>query len=199
VLALPFIAQRMLNSRELLWSTNFHYSSVLAPILFPAAVDTVAGLRRLARRRGWSAGPPAGALAPGWLAGCSAVLVLGLLLQAGDYPLSRLAGGELWRRDLRVEAMSRVLAKIPTGVCVEADNTAAPQLTGRDYVTRVGRSEGLATWMVLDFSRSDTGWEGTSPQAAYDQALGQGFVPVVQDDVVVLLRRDAPVDPVCRG
>ncbi len=198
VLTLPFLAQRMLNSRELLWSTNFHYSSVLAPILFLAAVDTVAALRRLAQRRNWSVRTVDGVLVRGWLAGCTAVLVLGMLLQAGDYPVARLATREVWSRDLRVQAMERVLAQTPSQVCVEADNTAAPQLTGRTYVTRVGRSEGLATWMVLDFSRSDTGWEGTSPQVAYDQALGRGFVPVVQDDVVVLLRREAAVDPVCR-
>ncbi len=35
----------MLNERELLWTTNFHYSSVLAPILVPAAVDTLGRLR----------------------------------------------------------------------------------------------------------------------------------------------------------
>ena len=92
-----------------------------------------------------------------------------------------------------------MLPLIPDGVCVEADNTMAPQLTGRDYVTRVGRSNNLATWMVLDFSRPDTGWQGVPPAQAYAEALRRGFTAYEQRNVIVLLRRQgAMVDPVCR-
>ncbi len=202
LLTAPFIAQRMLNSRELLWTTNFHYSSVLAPILFLAAVDAVAGLRRvLARRspggwlRRWSDGDR---LVSAWLTGCAAVLVLGMLVQAGDYPVSRIWTERFWARDLRVQAIDRVLEQIPSDVCIEADNSIAPHLTGRDYVTRIQRSNEQATWMVLDFSREDTGWQGTSPEVAYALALSRGFEPVVQDNVIVLLRRPGEVAPVCR-
>jgi uncharacterized membrane protein len=201
LLTLPFIAQRMLNSRELLWSTNFHYSSVLAPILFMAAVDAVAGLRAALRRRGASGRPAsrmAERLVPVWLSGCAVVLVLGMLVQAGDYPVSRIATVRFWARDLRVQAIDRVLPQLPSDVCVEADNSLAPQLTRRAYVTRIGRSDELATWMVLDFSRNDTGWQGTSPEVAYADALARGFAPVAQDDVIVLLSRPGPVAGVCR-
>lgn len=200
LLTLPFLAQRMLNSRELLWGTNFHYSSLLAPIVFPAAVDALAGLVRTVRRRdlrlprlGWGAE----ALLPAWLTGASAVLLLGLLSQAGDYPLGRLWTTDFWQRDLRVQAIDRVLPQIPSGVCVEADNTMAPHLTTRDVVTRVGRSDDRATWMVLDFSRADTGWQGVGPRIAYVDALERGFEPVLQDDVVVLLRRPGVADTGC--
>lgn len=196
LLTLPLIAQRMLNERELLWSTNFHYSSVLAPILFPAAADVVSRLApRVSARR-----PRLGAaIVPAWLVGCAAVLAGGMLFESGDYPLSRLATQRFWNRDLRVQAIDQILPRIPSDVCVEADNTMAPQLTRRSYVTRVGRSEGLATWMVLDFSRADTGWQGGPPSEAYADALRRGFTPVDQRDVVVLLHRQgAAVDPVCR-
>ena len=78
-------------------------------------------------------------------------------------------------------------------------STIAPQLTRRDYVTRVGRSRGLATWMVLDYSRADTGWEGGTPSDAYTEALARGFVPVLDQNVIVLLHRPGvAVDPICR-
>lgn len=200
LLTLPLLAQRMLNERDLLWTTNFHYSSVLAPIMFLAAVDAVAGLaRRLEGRPARWARVVRARLVGGWLAGCTAVLVVGMLVQAGDYPLGRLATQRFWARDLRVQAIDEVLPLIPDGVCVEADNTMAPQLTGRDYVTRVGRSNNLATWMVLDFSRPDTGWQGVPPAQAYAEALRRGFTAYEQRNVIVLLRRQgAMVDPVCR-
>ncbi len=196
-LTLPFLAQRMLNSRELLWSTNFHYSSVLAPILVMAAVDTLG--RVLAWRRVQARPRLARGLRTGWLAGAAAVVAIGMLVQAGDYPLSRLWTERFWARDLRVQAIEAVLPEIPPDVCVEADNTIAPQLTRRDYVTRVGRSRGLATWMVLDYSRADTGWEGGTPSDAYTEALARGFVPVLDQNVIVLLHRPGvAVDPLCR-
>ncbi len=196
-LTLPFLAQRMLNSRELLWSTNFHYSSVLAPTLAMAAVDTLG--RVLAWRRVHARPRLARALRTGWLAGAAGVVAIGMLVQAGDYPLSRLWTERFWVRDLRAQAIEAVLPAIPPDVCVEADNTIAPQLTRRDYVTRVGRSRGLATWMVLDYSRADTGWEGGTPSVAYAEALRRGFVPVFDQNVIVLLHRPGiAVDPICR-
>lgn len=198
ILALPLLAQRMLNERDLLWSTNFHYSSVLSPIMFLAAVDAVAALARVVRTRAIR-GRVGERVVAGWLAGCAAVLVVGMLVQAGDYPLSRLVTQRFWARDLRVQAIDQVLPLIPDDVCVESDNTVAPQLTRRDYVTRVGRSNDLATWMVLDFSRPDTGWQGVPPPQAYAEALRRGFTPYEQRNVIVVLRRPGVlVDPVCR-
>jgi len=200
LLTAPFLAQRFLNSRELLWNTNFHYSAVLAPILFAAGVETVNGWRRrLAKRPEGVLGGrlTSGRLVRGWLIGCVALWTANMLLVAGDYPLSRLAMRAFWTADSRAESITRMLPLIPRGVCVEADNAVVPQLTTKDYVTRINRSDDMATWMILDFSRSDTGWESPTPKAAYAQALERGFVPVGQDGVIVVLHRDAPVDPVC--
>jgi len=199
LLTLPLLAQRLLNERELLWSTNFHYSSVLAPIIFLAAVDTLGRWSQRWAARGARRGAVGSRMVPVWLTGCAAVLITGMLVQAGDYPLSRMASASFWRRDLRVQGIDQLAAVIPPNVCVEADNTIAPQLTRRDYVTRVGRSNELATWMILDYSRADTGWQGDPPAVAYDKALARGFVPYRQRDVIVVLRKpDAAVDPICR-
>jgi uncharacterized membrane protein len=99
ILTVPFIAERMLNDRELLWETNFHYTSVIAPILVMGAADAVARLTRrfprafgprrpqrllrgrsssASRRSGWPGASccPPGACGPAarstrWRAGCS--------------------------------------------------------------------------------------------------------------------------------
>ncbi len=207
LLALPFVAQRMLNSRALLWTTNFHYSSVLAPILIMAAADTLRRVldRTLLRRPAASASAATTAsrsrrarwVSDAWIAWCLVVVAVGMAVQAGDYPVSRIWTQAFWVPDYRARAISEVLPLVPPDICIEAENTIAPQLTRTDYVTRVGRSDDLATWMVLDLSRQDTGWEGLPPSVALRLALDRGFTVVVQREVIVLLQRPGPVAPLC--
>jgi len=184
LLAAPVLAQRMLNERELLWTTNFHYSSVLAPILVMAAVDTLGRLSPVRWTHGWA--PRA------WLVWCVAVVAFNMVTVSGDYSLSKMLTSRFWARDARVASIAEALPRIPDGVCIEADNTIAPQLTGRDTVFRVGRSDEQASWLVLDVTRDDTGWQGTSPAVAYEQALARGFTVVWARDAVVLMSRPGP-------
>jgi uncharacterized membrane protein len=185
LLAAPFLAQRMLNERELLWTTNFHYSSVLAPILVTAAVDTLSRLPWGWLTRAW--------LTRAWLVWCVGVVAFNLITVSGDYSLSKMLTARFWARDVRVQSITEALPKIPDGGCVEADNTIAPQLTGRATVFRVGRSDEQASWLVLDVTRDDTGWQGTSAAVAYEQALARGFTVVWARDAVVLMSRPGPL------
>jgi hypothetical protein len=82
---------------------------------------------------------------------------------------------------------------------VEADNQIAPQLTRRNYVTRVTLSGGLATWIVLDLSQKDTGWQTPAPSEALRVSLSNGYKVVAARGVVVLLHKDRPIAPICRG
>jgi Predicted membrane protein (DUF2079) len=193
LLAAPFLAQRMLNERELLWTTNFHYSSVLAPILVMAAVDTLGRLSGVWPARVWASREW---LIRGWLVWCVAVVAFNMVTVSGDYSLSKMLTARFWARDARVQSIAEALPRIPDGVCIEADNTIAPQLTGRDTVFRVGRSDEQASWLVLDVTRDDTGWQGTTPATAYEQALARGFQVVWARDAVVLMSRPGPT---CRS
>ena len=61
LLGVPLLAQRLLNDRPQLWGTDFHYSSVLAPVVVFAAVDTLGRLLPRVRRpqrvlRAWPPG-----------------------------------------------------------------------------------------------------------------------------------------------
>jgi uncharacterized membrane protein len=209
VLAMPFLAERMLNERKFLWETNFHYTSVIAPIVVMGAADTAArlvhwfpralGTRRPGRLRRFPIG-----LTVAFVAWSVGVVVFQLAVKAPDYPVSGLWSGRVWARDARWHAVRDVLPLIPAGQCVEADNQVAPQLTSRDYVTRVASrqvpgSNGLATWVVLDLKRADTGWQGDPPRVALAAAQRRGYAVVWQQDSVVLLHKDQPIAALCRG
>ena len=206
LLTAPFLAERMLNDRKFLWETNFHYTSVVAPLVMLAAVDTldrlVRALPRLVRSpqvRRVQAGLVAAFLA--WGVG---VVAWQFSTQSPDYPITGLVNGRVFSRGPHWEAVDEVLGRIPAGECVEADNRIAPHLTPRDYVTRVASrqvpgSGGLATWIVLDLARVDTGWQGDAPQVALAASLRRGYVEVWRKNKVVLLHKDQPVAPLCRG
>jgi uncharacterized membrane protein len=197
LLTLPFIAERMLNSRAQLWGTGYHYSSVLAPTIVMAAVDTADKVARWLRTRrpgwGWRRFRPVDL----WVAWCVAALVLGNVKRWPDYPVMRLTKAWFWQSDARDAAIHQVLPMIPANQCVEAANQLGPHLTGRDYVTQPTRSRGLASWLVLDMSQKETGWQTPKPNAALAQSLADGFVIVDIDYPIVLLHRDRPVLPIC--
>jgi uncharacterized membrane protein len=223
LLAVPFVAERMLNSRSQLWGTGFHYTSVIAPILVMAAVDTLgrlipalsgfletplAGL--LARLGGATpigrppvGRPPVGrarigrALVAGWLVWCLAFIGFGLAIRSVDYPVNRLWSGTLWGTAGRVQDIRATLPLIPPRQCVEVDNQISPHLTNRDYVTQVTQSGGLATWVLIDVSQTETGWLTPAPVDAMVRTVAAGYRVISVKGPIVLLHRDGPVDPRC--
>jgi uncharacterized membrane protein len=190
LLTLPLLAQRMFSSREALWGTEFHYSSVLAPIVFMGAIDT---LGRLVRRYS----------VPGkWITAWAAVILVvpvgGSIFGQVMYPLGRLVTGEAWQSSPRSRSLSAILPLIPGGVCVEADDRAVPQLTHRDYVTNPTIPGPRSTWLLLDLAQHETGYLGPEPNAYLKVALKSGFTVVARNGTIVLLHRPGPIDPLCR-
>ena len=220
LLAVPFVAERMLNSRSQLWETGFHYTSVIAPILVMAAVDTLGRLvpalsgllARLSGARRTGAAPigraPIGralvgralvgrALVACWLVWCLAFIGYGLATRSVDYPVNRLWSGTLWGASGRVDDIRATLPLIPPRECVEVDNQISPHLTNRDYVTQVTQSRGLATWVLIDVSQTQTGWLTPAPVDAMVRTVAAGYRVVSVKGPIVLLHRDGPVDPRC--
>jgi len=202
LLAAPLLAERFLNDREHLWTTEFHYSSVTAPIVLLAAVDVVG---RLAARR--TAGPDGAAarstpgrrrLVDAWVAWTLAVVLVGTATDGALYPFHRLLTGEAFTRLEKVDHIEAVLTRLPVQVCVEADERITPHLTRDRFVTLPTRSQGLATWLVLDMDQAETGWQTPPPAVVLAAAPGLGFREVTRSGPIVLLERQAPVDPACR-
>jgi uncharacterized membrane protein len=210
LLTVPFLAERMLNDRDLLWQTNFHYTSVIAPILVMGGVDAVTRLgrrfpgalrpRRIPLR---AFGRPRGgvplSLTSAWLTWCVVAIAIGMVSLSPNYPVSGLYSGRVWTRNERWHAVHDTLPMIPSGQCVEADNQIAPQLLGRDYVTRVTLSKGLATWVIVDMTMKETGWQTPAPALAVAMELDRGYKIVSWTWPVVLMHKDQPVAPICRG
>ena len=203
LLALPILAERMLNSRTYLWTTEFHYSAVTAPIILMAAVDTMGRLVPALRR--WSRRPnraawlryPSPRIPDLWIAWLVGVVVIGTAASAAMYPLNRMLTGAAFSRPARVSQIESALAQLPRGVCVEADDRIAPHLTSKWFVTLPTRSDGLATWLVLDLSQVTAGWQAPAPEIAMADAQAQGFRQVLRDGPIVLMSRDGAVDPRC--
>ena len=179
LLALPFLAEQLLNSRELLWRPSFHYWGVLAPILTMAAVDTVS---RISRRL-----PDPRLLRNLWLSWITIVVAIGMLLLPASYSaLMFLVTGTTTSK--AAAALDGAVSLIPSGACVEADDRVLPHL-GRDRrAFRVGGSQGLAPWVLVD--RSDSSELARVDGAAYASALMRdGWSVQAFDGSVVLLKR----------
>ncbi|HEX5741576.1 MAG TPA: DUF2079 domain-containing protein [Pilimelia sp.] len=133
LVAVPPLLLRFWTEKPAYWATEFHYNSVLMPVLFAAAVDGLCRLRDLlvargapAGRRRWSrAAVPA-------VAGFMAVYALAA---TAAQPLGTLVRPQTWRVPPEVTAARRLLAAhVPDGAAVAADNVVAPLLVSRCVV-----------------------------------------------------------------
>lgn len=186
LIAVPALAARFWAANPLLWEPRFHYSAVLVPVLFVAALD---GLRLLR----------AGGL-PQRLTGAVQAAVPVLVLAAGlvptvigSQPLGRLAHASYGHVPPRVAAARRVLAIIPDGAAVAASNRLAPQLTSRCRVFRIvpGMPALRPEWAVAaPPGPAPTPLDG---EGATIRRLAQwGYRPVANGGGIVLYRLQSP-------
>lgn len=123
LIALPTIAWRFWSDNKMYWGTDFHYSTVLMPIVFIAFIDALERFRPIScqRRRLLAAIAIAISLA--------ASATLGARL-----PLTDLARPATWRISQELVLQKRLLVRIPNGASVAAPNRIGPQLTSRTNV-----------------------------------------------------------------
>ncbi|MFB7342650.1 DUF2079 domain-containing protein [Streptomyces hydrogenans] len=121
LIAVPTLAWRFASANPYYWGTEFHYSAVLMPIVFAAAVHAVATGRVPSRR-----------LLPACLVGASVTAVT-----VFTHPLHELAMPRTWSESSHVRAADELLAKIPDGATVASSNRLAAQLASRTTVTEV--------------------------------------------------------------
>ncbi|MET9670311.1 DUF2079 domain-containing protein [Streptomyces sp. NPDC006475] len=141
----PTLGWRFLSGEEHYWSTDWHYSAVLMPVLFLALVDAVATSRRSPRPwlRAYADRLPA----------CAAAAALALTTAQ---PLSALTESAAYHKPSRATAAENLLARIPDGATVESDVGALSRLAGRCRVLWVGDSRGVTPdWIALD---NNSGW-----------------------------------------
>ncbi|PFG32685.1 DUF2079 domain-containing protein [Sanguibacter antarcticus] len=162
LLAVPTILWRFAGSVEFYWGTTWHYSLILVPILFAAAIDglrTLEGSRFTVLRRYARAAP--------------ALMLLVAAVLLPRFPLADLWEPGTYARSDRVEVGQRAVASIPEGASVASDLGLILQLTTHHEVYWLGGVPEVAPdYVALDL----TGWGGNPPDdvEAYTENVYRG-------------------------
>ncbi|MEU7697443.1 DUF2079 domain-containing protein [Streptomyces sp. NPDC015492] len=120
LVALPTLAWRFTGSNPFYWGMEFHYSAVLMPVAFAAAVHAVAG------------GVTARRVVPACVVGAVATAVTFF-----THPLHEVVLPRTWSDSAYVRASDALLERIPDGATVAASNRLAAQLADRAAVSEV--------------------------------------------------------------
>ncbi|WP_436843989.1 DUF2079 domain-containing protein [Streptomyces subrutilus] len=179
LVAAPTLGWRFLSGDDHYWSTDWHYSAVLMPVVALALVDAIDTVRRGERPwlRSYALQLP------------TAVLAAGLALSATSLPTEKLAQAATYEKPARVTAVEELLGRIPDGATVEADTGPLTRLTSRCRVLWIGGSKGVVPdWITIDNSSK---WAGEDP-TGYARQLHPGarFTLVGEAEGVVLMRRE---------
>ncbi|MFF4368520.1 DUF2079 domain-containing protein [Streptomyces sp. NPDC001594] len=175
--ALPTLGWRFTAADPNYWSTAFHYSAVLMPVVTLTLADSLDTARRSPRP---------------WLRSYAhqlpgAVLAAALALSATSLPLARLGERAAYEKPKRAVAAERLLARIPDGMSVEADYPALTRLTSRCRVFWLGGTRGVRpAYLVFDNS---SGWAGDPLAYAGQLHPGARFALVAEAAGMVLLER----------
>ncbi|MEH3033508.1 MAG: DUF2079 domain-containing protein [Aeromicrobium erythreum] len=149
LVVLPTFAWRFAGDNAFYWGTDWHYSLLLMPVVFVAAVDA---MRRRPVLR-WAAVPAAVV---------TAVTLVGS-------PLSTLLERQTWEASPRAATAERIQATIPDGASVETDIGLITHLATDHRVYWIGTIDGVRPeWVVLDHD-ANVG----SPQDALAYAQGK--------------------------
>ncbi|MFD3695603.1 DUF2079 domain-containing protein [Streptomyces sp. NPDC058646] len=178
LVAAPTLGWRFLSGDDHYWSTDWHYSAVLMPVVTLALVDAIDTVRRGDRPwlRAYALQLP------------TAVLAAGLALSATALPTEKLGRAGTYAKPDRVVAIERLLDRIPDGATVEADTGPLTRLTSRCRVFWIGGSRGeVPDWITIDNSSA---WAGEDPTAYAAQLHpGRRWELVGRAEGVVLIRR----------
>ncbi len=203
--AAPSLLLRFLSTNSYYWGTDWHYNATLMPIVFLAAVDTMARCRALAADRAGEAGQARAAAGPGlagrrWLAaavprGGAAAMVLLTAWLAARQPLSCLWQPATYVITPHVRAEDAAIARVPSGATVEATLTMLAPLAARDDTSWVG-TVGIPDPRYLVFDATDSGWNPlpASPPLRFleERHPGTVYQQVFEASGVYVFRRTWP-------
>jgi uncharacterized membrane protein len=182
LIAVPTLAWRLTANHPFFWSTYFHYSAALMPIVFMATIDALAS---------W----PLGRTAMRATAAVALLLALGSLFR---FPLGELARADFHREGAHAAGARAALAAIPDGAKVVSDISLMAYLAPRTAVYWLGNpSNPVPDYVVVN--RNSGVFRGHPPDdvAAFAQVQfpGESFVAVVDLDGYAVARRSTPPGP----
>ncbi|HEX3647633.1 MAG TPA: DUF2079 domain-containing protein, partial [Pseudonocardiaceae bacterium] len=190
LLVVPQLAERMLADAPNWWSSGFHYDAFLVVALLGAGVDAVARIRRWTARGAWRVAGER--FATVWAV---AVLVIGVWNVPG-FGFDPLLHPSAWHHDTAIRAEAAAVARVPSGVTVEAANNLGPALTGRTTVVLWDQVPRWAPWVVADTTRKRFPFCDVAQQRARITFLtAHGYRIVFTDDGFLVLHHPGPLPP----
>ena len=190
LVALPSLALRFVSTNTAYWGSGYHYNATVMPIVFIAAIDT------LARIRAYRAQPGAAGIQhrrARWQDLAAVRIVPGLMLVialtlAGQFPLRNLWNPQTYQISPHVRGEDAAMARVPAGTTVEATLTMLAPLAARDDTYWIGNAGNPAPRYIV-FDELDSGWNPTPsnpltfveqrhPGATYRQIYVNNFVYV---------------------
>lgn len=168
LITLPTFAWRLTSDVPFHWSTDWHYSAVLMPIVFLAMVDAlVASPAWKARAR--------------WFAAIAVVIALVVTIR---FPLWKLTDGEYWGPGVRPEGATAALAAIPDDSIVVSDITLLAYLAPRAEVHWMGNDNPVPDYVVLYQGSGIYGGDPPDDAAAWaeERFPGEDYTQIVDVD-----------------
>src|SRR6185312_16475806 len=153
--------ERFFNSRDMVWTTHFHYNALPWLVLVLAMVD---GGQRLGV---WSGRRLQAAMLAYLIAVPVALTVHDPVTPAVFH---RMLTGQAFKVYPHQRDQRAAVAQVPAGVCVSVDDRLAPQLTNRDRVTLPGIPTPRTDYIVLDLFYHEVGFQLDAPGEVLAQA-----------------------------
>ena len=190
LVALPSLALRFVSTNTAYWGSGYHYNATVMPIVFIAAVDTLARIRAYRAQPAATGTQSSRASWPGLAAtrvipGLMLVIAVAL---AWQFPLRNLWHPQTYQISQHVQGEDAALARVPAGTSVETTLTMLAPLAARDDTYWIGNTGNPAPRYIV-FDELNSGWnpppsnpltfvEQRHPGATYRQIYVNNFVYV---------------------
>jgi uncharacterized membrane protein len=190
LVALPSLALRFVSTNTAYWGSGYHYNATVMPIVFIAAVDTLARIRAY-RAQPAATGTPSSRAS--WPSLAATRVIPGLMLViavalAWQFPLRNLWRPQSYQISQHVQGEDAALARVPAGTSVETTLTMLAPLAARDDTYWIGNTGNPAPRYIV-FDELNSGWnpppsnpltfvEQRHPGATYRQIYVNNFVYV---------------------
>lgn len=175
LVTLPTFAWRLTSDVPFHWSTDWHYSAVLMPIVFLAMVDALARTER-------------GLDVARWFAGIAVAVAL---VATNQFALGTLTDAERYRASWNEAGAQAAIAAIPDGAIVDTDITLMAYLAPRAEVYWVGNANPLPDFVIVNQNSGIYGGDPPQDVVAYAEGKfpGETFVEVVNQDGFLVAER----------
>ncbi len=193
LVALPSLALRFVSTNPAYWGSGYHYNATVMPIVFIAAIDTLARIHARRAQPGVAGTRPRRAR---WPDRAATRIVPGLMLViavalAGQFPLRNLWHPQTYQISPHVRGEDAALARVPADTTVEATLTLLAPLAARDDTYWIGNTGNPAARYIV-FDELDSGWNPppSNPLTFVEQRHpGATYRPVYVNDSVYVFRR----------